>query len=119
MLKLISRAYARIDPTPADFCDNVDYDELTIQHLVCIFRRFYNAAILSVVAVSIIWIIISGIRYMSAGSDEEALANAKRSLTFAVLGFVLIIAAYTIITVVGIWLGSDLDLPNFTLPAAR
>jgi len=116
MLNLISRAYARIEPTPQDFCDNVDYDELTIQHLVCIFRRFYNLAIYTVSAIFVIWAIIAGIRYMTAGSNEDSVAAAKSALTYAVLGFLLVIVAHTIITMVGSLFGIEFEI--FTLPAA-
>jgi len=113
---IISRAYARIDPTPQDFCDNVNYDNLTLQHLVCIFRRFYNLGIYTVSAVFVIWAIIAGIRFMTAGGNEDSVAAAKSSLTYAVLGFFLVIVAHTIITMLGSLFGIEFEI--FTLPAA-
>jgi len=119
MLKLISTAYARygeIEPLPPGYCETIDWNNPELRALVCIFNRVYNALILSVGAVFIIWMIISGIRYMSAGGDEKAVAAARRSLTFAVLGFILVLFAYTIIALLDKLLGAGLNLPIFTIP---
>jgi len=120
MLKLISKAYARydrIEPLPADYCGNISWDTLELRALVCVFNRLYNTVILSVGAVFVIWMIVSGIRYMSAGGDEKAIADARGSLTHAVVGFILVLGAYAIIAILGNVLGGDLGIPYFEIPA--
>ncbi len=104
MLKLISKAYA------------VNWDDPQLADLVPVFNRVYNTAILSAGAVFIIWMIISGIRYMAAGGDEKAIAAARSSLTYAVVGFILILGAYAIIAILGNLLGGDLGIPYFEIP---
>ena len=119
MFNLISKAWAYNIPAPVepDFCDpaNIDLDNLQLRHLMCVFNRVYNLAIFVVGAVFVIWMIVSGIRYMTARDNEERVASAKRSLTFAVLGFVLVLAAYTIILTIGAFLGTG-EIPIFRIP---
>ena len=122
MFNLISKAWARYiieDVPPAvepGYCDNLNWDNLELRALMCVFNRIYNLVIYTIGGVFIIWMIISGIRYLTAGDDEDAVANAKRSLTFAVLGFLLVIAAHAVIVVVGNLLG--VDIPIFRIPAS-
>jgi len=111
MFKLISKAYA------------VNWDSPNLSDLVPVFNRVYNTAILSAGAVFIIWMIISGIRYMSAGGDEKAVASARSALTYAVLGFILILGAYAIIAILGNLLGTitvggnQIKIPIFNIPS--
>ncbi len=117
LFKLISPAWA-VGPGRCEelATDPSKWNTLQLEDLECVFNRAYNAAILSVGAVFIIWMIISGIKYMSAGGDEKAVGAARRSLTFAVLGFILVLAAYTIIRLVGTLLGASFEMPVFTIP---
>jgi len=118
MLKLISPVYAYHLPPPpgSGYCESVDWNNPELRALVCIFNRVYNTLVLSVGGIFIIWMIISGIRYMSAGGDEKAVASARRSLTFAVLGFILVLGAYAILALLDKLLGAGLNLPLFTIP---
>ena len=104
MLNFISKAYA------------VNWDNPNLSDLVPVFNRVYNTLILSAGAVFVIWMIISGIRYMTAGGDEKAVASARSALTYAVLGFILILGAYAIIAILGNLLGGNLGIPYFNIP---
>ncbi len=100
----------------------MDWNNPTLHDLVPVFNRVYNTAILSAGAVFIIWMIISGIRYMSAGGDEKAVASARSALTYAVLGFILILGAYAVINIIGNLLGTvttggtPVKIPSFNIP---
>lgn len=41
-------------------------------------------------------LIFGGIRYLTAGGDEKAIQEARRSLTTAVVGLIIIVAAFLI-----------------------
>ena len=122
MLNLITKAWASYiyeDVPPAvepRYCDNLNWDNLELRALMCIFNRIYNLVIYTIGAIFIIWIIISGIRYLMAGDNEDAVASAKKSLTFAVLGFLIVIAAHAVIVTVGNLLG--IDIPIFRIPGS-
>lgn len=53
-----------------------------------------NAAIVLSSAVALIFIIWSGIQIITANGDPEKLSSAKKTLTFAIIGFVFIILVF-------------------------
>ncbi len=119
---LLPSAYCLM-PSPLSTAYAVNWDNPQLNDLVPVFNRVYNTAILSAGGVFIIWMIISGIRYMSAGGDEKAVAAARKSLTYAVFGFILILGAYAIIAIIGRLLGTittngvPVNIPFFNIPA--
>ncbi len=84
--------------------------DLTIQSvfgiitgLACWFSRF--ALILIVV-----YIIIYGIKFMMAQGDTTKIGDAKKSLTWGLVGVLVILGTYTIIATVANALGGDYSL---------
>jgi hypothetical protein len=66
-------------------------------------------------AISLIAIILSGIKYITAKGDPKAKAAAQQALTNSVIAFLLSIGAYTIKTIVFNVLGGDVgELGNAT-----
>lgn len=59
-----------------------------------------------------IWFIFQlftgAIGWISAGSDKQALDNAKKRLTNAVIGLLIVIISYALIAAVGMFLGIDI-----------
>lgn len=56
--------------------------------------------------VAVIFIIISGIQFISSGGNPEAAAQARARLMYAIIGFVIIILAFAILQIVdNIFLG--------------
>lgn len=51
-------------------------------------------------AVSLIVIIISGIRLMTSSGDPQATAKARNTIIYAAVGLVIAISAYTIVSLV-------------------
>lgn len=50
--------------------------------------------------VTVIVIIISGIQFVTSGGNPEAAAAARGRLTFAIIGFVIIILSFAILQIV-------------------
>ena len=50
--------------------------------------------------VTVIIIIISGIQFVTSGGNPEAAAAARGRLTFAIIGFVIIVLAFAILQIV-------------------
>jgi len=48
-------------------------------------------------ALAIIVIIVGGIMYMTAGADESRVTNAKKTITYGLIGLVIVLAATFII----------------------
>jgi hypothetical protein len=51
-------------------------------------------------AVAVVFIIIGGYRYMTAGGNEETATKARKAVVNALIGLVIIILAYVIVNVV-------------------
>ncbi len=67
------------------------------------------------IAVSMIALIMSGIKFVTARGDPKAKASAQQALTYSVVGFVLAIAAFTIKTIIFNVIGGNYgDLTNAT-----
>lgn len=66
-------------------------------------------------AVSVIYIIMSGIKFVTARGDPKAKALAKQALTYALVAFILAIGAYTVKLIIINVVGGDFgELKNAT-----
>ncbi len=54
--------------------------------------------------VSLLFLVIGGFKYTVSGGDSNAIASAKKTITYAVLGLVLGLSVFTIIGFVFSWL---------------
>ena len=61
-------------------------------------------------AIAIIFIIISGFKYVTSSGDEKKLASATATLTYAIIGLVVVILAFIIIRVVQFFIGADVPI---------
>ncbi|MFZ5424400.1 MAG: hypothetical protein ACOZAO_01245 [Patescibacteria group bacterium] len=59
------------------------------------------------VALTVIFLILGGIKYMSAKGDQKAAVEARSALTNAVIGFIVVIGAFTIRIVVTSVIGGN------------
>jgi hypothetical protein len=68
------------------------------------------------IAMTIIFLIIGGIRYTTSGGDETKIAAARGAVTNAIIGFVVVIGAFTVRFIVENLLGIT-NMPNEVLPS--
>lgn len=82
--------------------------EFTEQGLIGKIISAFLPAILGIAGfVTVIIIIISGIQFVTSGGNPEAAAAARGRLTFAIIGFVIIVLAFAILQIVDqIFLGT-------------
>lgn len=60
--------------------------------------------------VSLIFIIIAGIKFITAAGDEKKMAAASATLTYAIIGLVVTILAFVILRVVQFFLGANVAI---------
>jgi len=73
-----------------------------------IISRFLDPILVIAGFVTVIIIIISGIQFVTSGGNPEAAASARGRLTFAIIGFVIIVLAYAILQIVDkVFLGTS------------
>jgi glucose uptake protein GlcU len=63
-------------------------------------RNITNTLMLVVGVISVIMIIIGGIRYTLSGGDENGVKSAKDTILYAVIGLVVSLLAYAIVNFV-------------------
>ena len=61
-------------------------------------------------ALSIIFIIIAGIKFLTSSGDEKKIASASGTLTYAIIGLAVTILAFVIIRVVQFFFGSNVPI---------
>lgn len=65
-----------------------------------LFTAISNTIIFLVGAVSVIMVIVGGLRYTLSGGDPKATADAKNTILYAIVGLVVAALAYAIVTFV-------------------
>jgi hypothetical protein len=65
-----------------------------------IFRTITNVLLFLIGAVSVIMLIIGGIRYTISGGDSSAVTAAKNTILYAIVGIVVAILAFAIVNFV-------------------
>lgn len=61
-------------------------------------------------ALTIIFIVIAGIKYVTSGGDEKKLASAHGTITYAIIGLAVTILAFVILRVVQFFIGSSVPI---------
>jgi len=65
-----------------------------------IFKTITNVLLFIIGAISVIMLIIGGIRYVVSGGDSGAVTSAKNTILYAVVGVVISILAYALVNFV-------------------
>lgn len=65
-----------------------------------IFQTITNVLLFIIGAISVIMLIIGGIRYVVSGGDQAAVTSAKNTILYAVIGIVVAILAYALVNFV-------------------
>ena len=63
-------------------------------------RQVVNILIFIVGAVSIIMVVVGGLRYVLSGGDQNSISSAKNTILYAIIGIVVAVAAYAIVNFV-------------------
>jgi len=69
----------------------------TIKGFEIIFQKILNVAVELAVVVLFIFLVIGGFKFITSGGDPKATESAKNTLTYAILGLVLLIGIWLIL----------------------
>ena len=61
-------------------------------------------------AISLIYIVMAGIKFVTSSGDEKKLASASSSLTYAIIGLAVTILAFVILQIVQYFIGSEVPI---------
>ena len=65
-----------------------------------VFQTITNVLLFIIGAISVIMLIIGGIRYVVSGGDSGAVTSAKNTILYAVVGIIVAILAYALVNFV-------------------
>jgi len=82
-----------------------DLSKLTIQGLISGFLRF---SVIVAALVFFFMLIIGGIRWIISGGDKAQTEGARSQITAALIGLVIVFAAWAIVTLINAFFGVDL-----------
>lgn len=86
----------------------------TIQCLQPLFRNVVTA-ILSLVGVALfVMFVVGGFKFLVSGGDQKQLQSAQQTLTYAVIGLVVIVLAFLILRTISTFTG--VDVTKFVIP---
>ncbi len=101
--------YAQVDSNIVDPLNN------RFTSLSSIFGVVYNIALGSGIALTIIYLILGGIKYIMSQGDKANTMVAREWLTNAIIGFVIVIAAMSIRSIIVSALGGNIDSARTTV----
>lgn len=90
--------------------DNFDFSKLTLADAGKALLTIIDWAIALSGGVALIYIIWGGVEYLTAGGNEEHTKKAKTTITWAVVGLILVITSYAIIKYFSRTLGADIPI---------
>lgn len=91
-------------------------DVATIYSLETLFENVVRTVVsLSAVALFIMFV-IAGFSFLFSGGDAKKLEQARGTLTNAIIGLVVIVAAYLIIRIIQVFTGVDESILEFGIP---
>jgi hypothetical protein len=88
----------------------------TIADLGGLFDRVVSYALGFAGIVLFILLIVGGFKYITSGGDPKAVEGAKKTLTSAIIGLVLILVSYLILVLISNITGVDITKFNILLP---
>lgn len=91
-----------------------------VQNLVKVIQSVIRFILLAAFVLAFIFLIIGGIRWITAGGDEKAVAGARGMITGALIGLVIVLVAYALIRTVEIFFNvSIITGTNFNIPVVQ
>lgn len=94
--------------------DHVIDDTATLQYFEDIFSRILSIATTAAGLVCFVMLIVGGFKYLTSGGDPKQTAAARGTLTWAVAGLAIIIAAWFILQFIKHFTGVDITI--FEIP---
>ncbi|GMR18907.1 MAG: hypothetical protein BMS9Abin34_029 [Patescibacteria group bacterium] len=70
-----------------------------ITGLFCVLGKIINILISTGGVIALIFLAIGGLQYMVSGGDEKALATAKATITYSILGLLIVLGAILVVNI--------------------
>lgn len=94
----------------------VEGDVATLQYIEVIVKNFLNIAVRIAGIAVFVMLVIGGFKYLTSGSDPKAKESARKTITSAIFGLVLILGAWFILNFIEKFTG--VPVTQFEFPSA-
>ena len=94
----------------------VPRDLRPINDIVRVVRGAIQFILVVAFVLAFIFLLIGGIRWITAGGDEKAVAGARGMITAALIGLVIVLVSYAIIRLVEIFFGFNIITGGVNIP---
>lgn len=84
-----------------DWSSCIVNDVATLNCVPIVFMNVVNALLGLSGITAVIFIIVSGLILMNSGGDQKKIASSKSTLTYAIIGLILILLAFGIVNFIG------------------
>lgn len=98
-----------------DIIDPVTGHPNTVQNLVCSLTRSINILLILGGVIFSFVIVLGAYKYFTSMGDPKGIMGARNTLTYGVLGFLIVTAAFAIVLLIGSILGVDIGNPVLRL----
>ena len=82
-------------------------------------RGIVSFIILVAFVAAFIFLLVGGVRWITAGGDEKAIASARSTITAAIVGLVIVLLAFAIIRVVEIFFVTNIISTGVNIPTVN
>lgn len=104
----------------AAFAQNIVPQELQNNtDIITIVRAIIRFILLIAFVLAFIFLLIGGLRWITAGGDEKSVAGARGMITAALIGLVIVLLAFAIIKLVETFFGVTIISGNLTIPTVQ
>jgi len=81
----------------------------TLQGLEGVFQSVITA-VLGLAAIALfLMLVVGGFKYITSGGDPKSVDAARRTLTYAIVGMVILASAFLILRFIGVFTGADVE----------
>lgn len=85
----------------------IEYGIATLRCIPVIMSNIINALLFLSGATAVFFVIIGGTKYLLSGGDQVKTAQARRTITFALLGLVIVILSFLILKTIALVTGAE------------
>lgn len=82
-------------------------DVATLDCVPIVFKNVIDAALIFAGIVTVTFIILAGYKMMNSGGDQKQVADAKGTLTYAIIGLIIILFSFFIVNFIAFTTGTD------------
>lgn len=90
-------------------------DPATISDLENVFENIVSVLLAGGALTLFIFLLSSGFKYLTSSGDPKAVEGAKKTLTYAIGGFVALAFSYMVLRLIGMFTGTEDIITNFTI----